>query len=77
MSVMSETDDPPALSECSPAARRVYDALDRADGALSKRALADETRHAERTIRGAIAELRSHDLVAGWGYPRQYRLTDE
>jgi hypothetical protein len=71
---MTEPDDPPALSECSPAAKRTFDALRRADRALSKRDLVEETRYAERTIDSALSELRAENLVVGWGWPRRYRL---
>lgn len=70
-------DDPPALRDCSPAAQRVFDVLEEADDALSKHAIARETRHTESTVRTAIAELREHDLVSGWGWPRRYRVSDD
>ena len=60
--------------DLSPAARRVYDALDEADSALSKSTLVEETHHAERTIDSALSELRAENLVVGWGWPRRYRL---
>jgi len=66
--------DPPELADVSPAAKRVFDALDAADGSLSKSDLMTETRHAERTVDSALSELRAEDVIAGAGYPREYRL---
>jgi len=71
---MADESLPPGYHDLSPAARRVYDALDEADGALSKSSLSDETHHAERTVKDALAELRAEDLIVGWGWPRRYRL---
>ena len=66
--------DPPELADVSPAAKRVFDALDAADGSLSKGDLATETRHTERTVDAALTELRAEDMIAGAGWPREYRL---
>ena len=74
---MNARSDPPELRDCSPAAKRVYDALHEADKALSKSQLSQETRHAEHTIKKALSELRSEDLIVGWGWPKKYQLTDD
>lgn len=66
--------DSAELDDLSPAAKQVYDALDCADNTLTKAALADEIDHTERTVKGALAELRAQDCIEAWDWPRRYRL---
>ena len=74
----AEPEKPPGYARWSKAARRVYDALDREDGSLSRKVLEDRTHHAERTVREALQELREHDVVEQrslWPVPK-YELTN-
>jgi predicted transcriptional regulator len=61
--VVLKDDDPPALGDCSPAAQRVFDALEEADEALSRSELQQRTRHAESTTIEALGDLRDAGLV--------------
>ena len=69
----AQPDRPPGYARWSKAARRVYDALDRENGSLSRKALEDRTHHAERTVREALQELRDQDVVkqrSSWPVPK-------
>ena len=71
---MSVTDrDPSDLRNLSPAAKRTYDALCKADEALSRAELQQRTRHAESTVIEALGALRETGLVErrdSWPVPR-------
>ena len=61
----------------SPAARRVYDALDD-EGRCSRKTLQQHTHHSESRVRDALRELREADLaerVGSWPVP-EYALAE-